>query len=171
MIYSVVGENNINNRGPLKIVTISHADAVTFYKSGYEVFVHGLSYIVGICNLMDSNSIDVFCNNGASGVNSLADFSKLPGGLMADKLSDRHNVMGWIGNTMNNKIRNAASHDGIEYISETQEIKCHYDPKDKSKVYKLPLIELAEMVYMQLLHIMELAILSYTIVSRSNTQR
>ena len=90
---------------------------------------------------------------------------------MENKLSDYQDIMGWIGNTMNNKVRNAVSHDGVEYNSETQTLNCHYDPADKNKVYKLQLIELCDMVYMQLLHIMEISILSYTIVTRINTKR
>ena len=90
---------------------------------------------------------------------------------MENKLSDYQNIMGWIGNTMNNKVRNAASHDGVEYNSETQMLNCHYDQTDRNKVYKLQLIELCDMVYMQLLHIMEITILAYTIVTRINTKK
>ena len=171
MIYSVVGEYCINNRGILNITTISHEDALELYKDGYEVFVHGLPYIVGIRNVMDGGSVNDFCYKSASGIKTLADFAKLPGGLMENKLSDYQDIMRWIGNTMNNKVRNAASHDGVEYNSETQTLNCHYDPTDKNKVYKLQLIELCDMVYMQLLHIMEISILSYTIVTRINTKR
>lgn len=171
MIYSVVGEYCINNRGILNITTISHEDAMVLYKDGYEVFVHGLPYIVGIRNVMDGGSVDDFCYKSASGIKTLADFAKLPGGLMENKLSDYQNIMGWIGNTMNNKVRNAASHDGVEYNSETQTLNCNYDQTDRNKVYKLQLIELCDMVYMQLLHIMEITILAYTIVTRINTKK
>ena len=171
MIYSVVGEYCINNRGILNITTISHEDAMVLYKDGYEVFVHGLPYIVGIRNVMDGGSVDDFCYKSASGIKTLADFAKLPGGLMENKLSDYQNIMGWIGNTMNNKVRNAASYDGVEYNSETQMLNCHYDQTDRNKVYKLQLIELCDMVYMQLLHIMEITILAYTIVTRINTKK
>lgn len=171
MIYSVVGENSIYDRGILNITTISHEDAMELYKDGYEVFVHGLPYIAGTRNIMDGGNVDKFSYKSASGIKTLADFAKLPGGLMEDKLSDCQDIMKWIGNTMNNKVRNAASHDGIEYDSETQTLSCHYDPADKDKVYKLQLIELCDMVYMQLLHIMEITIFAYTIVTRTNTEK
>ena len=83
---------------------------------------------------MDGGNVDKFSYKSASGIKTLADFAKLPGGLMEDKLSDCQDIMKWIGNTMNNKVRNAASHDGIEYDSETQTLSCHYDPADKDKV-------------------------------------
>lgn len=171
MIYSVVGENSIYDRGILNITTISHEDAMELYKDGYEVFVHGLPYIAGTRNIMDGGNVDKFSYKSASGIKTLADFAKLPGGLMEDKLSDCQDIMKWIGNTMNNKVRNAASHDGIEYDSETQTLSCHYDPADKDKVYKLQLIELCDMVYMQLLHIMEITIFAYTIVTRTNAEK
>lgn len=171
MIYSVVGENSIYDRGILNITTISHEDAMELYKDGYEVFVHGLPYIAGTRNIMDGGNVDKFSYKSASGIKTLADFAKLPGGLMEDKLSDCQDIMKWIGNTMNNKVRNAASHDGIEYDSEAQTLSCHYDPADKDKVYKLQLIELCDMVYMQLLHIMEITIFAYTIVTRTNAEK
>lgn len=170
MIFSVVGEYGIYNRGMLYMSTIAHRDAANFYKDGYEVFVKGLPYLVGVRNMMTNGCADLFSNAGMKGVDTLAAFAKLPGGLMEDKLSDDQYVVGWIGNTMNHKVRNAATHDELEYDSKTQILKCHYNSLDRKEVYSLSLIELCDMVYMQWLHIMELTLMAFTIVTRSKAE-
>ena len=170
MIFSVVGEYGIFNRGKLYLTTIAHDDAANLYKEGYEVFVKGLPYLVGIRNMMANGCVNQFSNAGMKGVDSLVAFAGLPGGLMEDKLADDNHVMGWIGNAMNHKVRNAASHDGLVYDPLSQTVECHYCPQKWDEMYRLPLIELCDMVYMQWLHIMEQALMAFMIQTRSNSE-
>ena len=56
---------------------------------------------------------------------------------------------------LNNRIRNAIQHKGDKFNATTQTIVYHYDTTDDSKVMEYRLIDVAYMVFLQLLHLLE----------------
>lgn len=166
MIYSSVGENNPEHRGDLMIVTLSCKEATDYYKDGYEVFAKGLKILVGLNNIVENGSIDTFVNPQLHSLAGITDFAKLKSGLMINQLSDYSTITNYLNGAMNNRVRNAASHDGIEYDASNQQAHCHFDATDKTKVFETNLISISRMCYLQLLHIMEATMLARKIVEK-----
>lgn len=104
------------------------------------------------------------------GVDTIDKFARLSGGKMLEHLIDYTTIYNYLDGTMNNKVRNAASHGegGMEYVALTQEVKCYFDDSDRSKHYDTSLIAICRMCYVQLLHIIEVTLLSRKIVKKVN---
>ena len=166
MIYADVGETDIT-RGNLNIVTIDHHSAIDYYADGYEVITHGLPFIVGLTNLLENGDTDKFVNTGMKGVLNLKMFSSLSGGLMEEKLVDYETINNYLLGSMERRLRNASIHKGIEYNPMTQEMECQFDIKNDDKVYNIRLIEVCHKTYIQLLHIIEIALLAYEILKKA----
>ena len=67
--------------------------------------------------------------------------------------------------SLDSKIRNSETHDDWEFDSETQ--ICRYEDQDNREVkIELPLLDVAFMTYIQLLHIMEINIIFNTMLQR-----
>lgn len=169
MIYSIVGVSDVGQRGDLKIVTISHKKATEIYSKGFETYAHALKIVVGLNNIIDNGSIDVFTNPKVGGVDTITKFANKSGGKMLEHVEDYTTIYDYLDGAMNNKVRNAASHgdSGIEYDPLTQKIKCYYDDSDKDKHYDTTLMTICRMCYIQLLHIMESTFLARKIVEKS----
>lgn len=86
---------------------------------------------------------------------------------MVNQLSDYTTISNYLDDAMNNRVRNAASHDGIEYDASNQQVHCHYDATDKTKVFETNLISISRMCYLQLLHIIEVTLLARKIVEKA----
>ena len=167
MIYSSAGVSDVQQRGDLKIVTISHKEACFWYVKGYEILVKGLKTLVGVNNLVENDDIDTFTNPKLGGVTTITKFAELSPGKMIEHLENYTTINDYLGGSLNNKVRNAAGHEGIRYNATNQHITCHYDPNDDSKVYELSLIALCRMCYVQLLHIIEITLLARKIVEKA----
>lgn len=169
MLFVCAGERNVRNRGDLKIVTISFKEAISFYKDGYEALIHGLKIIVGLNNLLENGDINLFTNPKLGDVDSITKFANKSGGKMLEHLEDYSSVSNYLGGSLNNKVRNAASHgeQGIEYTPETQAVRCFYDDSDRAKYYDTSLIEICRMCFLQLLHLMETTLVARIIVDKS----
>ena len=72
----------------------------------------------------------------------------------------------YLNGAMNNKIRNASTHNSISYDPITQEVLCYYNPADQSKVYNTTLMEICWLCYLQLLHIIDATLLARKIVEK-----
>ena len=167
MIYASVDNTGTANRGNLNIVTITHDNAVKYYTKGYEVLVHGLPLIVGLTNLLENGNIHKFVNLKMNGITDLKAFSSLSGGLMEEKLQDYNSVDNYLFGSMEHKLRNAGIHNGVKYEALTQNIECHYDLQNENKIYNTRLIEVCYKSYIQLLHILEITLLTYLIVKKT----
>lgn len=167
MIYSSVGESDLKRRGDLKTVTLSCKEATDYYKDGYEVFAKGLKILVGLNNIVENGSIDSFANPQLQSLAGITAFAQLKSGLMVNQLSDHTTISNYLDDAMNNRVRNAASHDGIEYDASNQQVHCHYDATDKTKVFETNLISISRMCYLQLLHIIEVTLLARKIVEKA----
>lgn len=167
MIYASAGVSDVQQRGDLKIVTISYKEAISCYVRGYEILIKGLKTIVGVNNLVENGNIDTFTNPKLGGITSITKFAELTGGKMIEHLENYVTINSFLDGALNNKVRNAAEHEGIRYDATNQHITCHYDTKDDSKVYELSLIALCKMCYIQLLHIIEITLLARKIVEKA----
>lgn len=167
MIYPNSGVSDISTRGNLNILTISYNSALGYYKKGFEIFYKGLRIIVGLTNIVENGSIDIFNNAAAKGISDINKFSSLSAGKMIDVLKNYKSLDAYLDGSFNNHVRNAATHAGIDYNPETQAIICYYDPKDHSKVYNTTLMEVSRMCFIQLLHIIETLFLAKEIVYRA----
>lgn len=169
MICASAGESNVVNRGDLKIVTISCKDALAYYQEGYETIVHGLKIVVGINNILENGDIDKFTNPKLGDVDTLTKFANKPGGKMLEHLSNYTSINKYLDGSINNKIRNAASHGegGVDYDPETQQLRCYYDDSDRAKYYDTSLMAVCRICYIQLLHIMETTLLARSIVEKA----
>lgn len=167
MIYASVGVSDVQQRGDLKIVTISNNDACSWYVKGYEVLIKGLKTFVGVNNIVENGDLDTFTNPKLGGVTTITKFAELSPGKMIEHVENYTNVNDYLDGSLNNKVRNAAEHEGISYDVTNQHIVCYYDPNDETKVYNLSLIALCRMCYIQLLHIIEITLLARKIVEKA----
>lgn len=168
MLYASAGIKNVAGNGDLKIVTIGCDDAMGMYKEGYEVFAHSLKILVGLNNLRESRNIDVFTNSGLSDVDSITKFAGKAAGKMIEVLEGNGAFMDYLDGSMNNKIRNAASHSGgIDYDPTTQHIECHYDATDDNKVYETTLMSVCRLCHVLILHLIETTLLARKIVEKA----
>lgn len=168
MIYASAGIKNVVESGDLKIVTIGCDDVMDMYREGYEVFVHGLKILVGLNNLRENKNIDVFTNSGLSDVNTITKFAGKAAGKMIEVLEENGAFIDYLDGSMNNKIRNAASHSGgIDYNPMTQHIKCYYDATDDSKVYETTLMSVCRLCHVLILHLIETTLLARKIVEKA----
>ncbi|MBP5422359.1 MAG: hypothetical protein J6Y78_07970 [Paludibacteraceae bacterium] len=168
MIYSSVGESNVAKRGDLKIVTISCSEVASMYSKGFETYTHALKIMVGLNNIVENGDIDKFTNPKVGGVDTIDEFARLTGGKMLEHLENYTTIYDYLDGAMNNKVRNADIHGGVEYLALTQEVKCYYDDSDRSKHYDTSLIAICRMCYVQLLHIIEVTLLARKIVEKVN---
>jgi hypothetical protein len=167
MIYASAGVSDVQQRGDLKIVTISYKEASSCYVRGYEVLIKGLKTLVGVNNLVENGNIDTFTNPKLGGITSITKFAELTAGKMIEHLENYATIYGFLDGSLNNKVRNAAEHEGIRYDVSNQHVVCHYDSNDDSKVYELNLIALCRMCYIQLLHIIEITLLARKIIEKA----
>lgn len=167
IIYLTSGLDTTQSRGDLKILTISHDEVINFYRSGYEILCKGLKVIVGIYNCIENDNVDIFKTSKSKEFNLKTLFANMSTGKMIEEIKEHKSINSYIGTMMNNKIRNAASHSGIKYFPENQKIECYYNPNDPTKVFDTTLMEVSYLSYVQLLHIMEITIVSREIVKRS----
>lgn len=168
MIYASAGIKDVAVNGDLKIVTVGCDDVMYIYKEGYEVFAHGLKILVGLDNFRENRNLDVFTNSGLSDVDTITKFAGKAAGKMIEVLEGNGAFMDYLDGSMNNKIRNAASHSGgIDYDPTTQHIKCHYDATDSSKVYETTLMSVCRLCHVLILHLMETTLLARLIVEKA----
>ena len=167
MIYASAGINDVAGNGDLKIVTIGCDDAMSMYKEGYEVFAHGLKILVGLNNIQENSNIDVFTNSRVRNVDSITKFAGKAAGKMIEVLEGNGDFMDYLGGSMNNKIRNAANHNGVKYDPITQHIECHYDATDDSKVYETTLMSVCRLCHILILHLIETTSLARQIVEKA----
>ena len=168
MIYASAGIKDVAGNGDLKIVTIGCDDAMGMYKEGYEVFAHGLKILVGLNNLRENRNIDVFTNSGLSDVDTITKFAGKAAGKMIEVLEGNGAFMGYMDGSMNNKIRNAASHSGgVDYDPITQHIDCHYDATNDSKIYETTLMSICRLCHVLILHLIETTLLARKIVEKA----
>ena len=167
-IYASAGIKDVVGNGDLKIATIGCDDAMDMYKEGYEVFAHGLKKLVGLNNLRENSNIDVFTNSGLSDVDTITKFAQKAAGKMIEVLEGNGAFMDYMDGSMNNKIRNAASHSGgVDYNPITQHIECHYDAKDDNKVYETTLMSVCRFCHVLILHLIETTLLARQIVEKA----
>ncbi len=168
MIYSCAGISDVTQKGDLMILTISHKEAISLYRNGYETFIHGLKIIVGLNNAFENGAIDVFSQPKVGGVDTITKFASLPGGKMLEHLNGYATITGYLDGALNNKVRNAASHGdgGIGFDGKTQKMTFYYDDLDRTKHYDTSLIDICRMCYLQLLHIIEATMLARRIVEK-----
>lgn len=167
-IYASAGINDVVGNGDMKIVTIGCDDAMGMYKEGYEVFAHGLKILVGLNNLQENSNIDIFTNSRVSDVDSITKFAGKTAGKMIEVLEGNGAFMDYLDGSMNNKIRNAASHGGgINYDPTTQHLKCYYDATDDSKVYETTLMSVCRCCHVLILHLIETTLLARQIVEKA----
>ena len=168
MIYASAGIKDVVENGDLKIATIGCDDVMDMYKEGYEVFAHGLKILVGLNNLRENSNIDVFTNSGLSDVDTITKFAGKAAGKMIEVLEGNGAFMDYMDGSMNNKIRNAASHSGgVYYDPITQHIECHYDATDDSKVYETTLMSVCRLCHVLILHLIETTLLARQIVEKA----
>ena len=86
-------------------------------------------------------------------------------GKMIEVLEGNVAFIDYMDGSMNNKIRNAASHSGgIDYDPITQCIECQYDATDDSKVYETTLMSVCRLCHVLILHLIETTLLARQIV-------
>lgn len=166
MIFPSVEEVDLVQEN-LNIVTIDYLCATKYYADGYEVLTHGLPLIVGLTNLMENGDVNKFANPGMKGITDLKGFSSMSGGLMEEKLKDYETINNYLKGSMERRLRNASIHNGLKYDPMTQTIKCYYDINNNDKIYNIRLIEVCYKTYIQLLHIIEIAMLTYEIIKKT----
>ena len=168
MIYASAGIKDVVEKGDLKIVTIGCDDVMDMYKEGYEVFAHGLKILVGLNNLRENSNIDVFTNSGLSDVDTITKFAGKAAGKMIEVLEGNGAFMDYMDGSMNNKIRNAASHSGgVYYDPITQHIECYYDATDDSKEYETTLMAVVRICHVLIVHLIETTLLARQIVEKA----
>ena len=166
IIYASAGVGNVKSRGDLKVVTISFDDAVDKYEEGYEIFANGLKIIAGLNNIVENGNINTFTNPKLGGAIGITEFASLSVGKMVEHLENYTTMADYLNGAMNNKIRNASTHNSITYDPITQEVLCYYNPADQSKVYNTTLMEICWLCYLQLLHIIDATLLARKIVEK-----
>lgn len=171
MIYASVGISDVTKYGDFKIVTISCDKVMDLYQEGYEVFAHGLKILVGLNNLQKNGDVDMFTNSRLCDIDTITKFASNSAGKMIEFLEEHNSFVEYLDGSMNNKIRNAASHSGgIDYETTTQHIKCHYDATDSNKVYETTLMSVCRHCHILILHLIETTLLARQIDEKATSQ-
>ena len=166
IIYSSASVSNIKSRGDLKVLTISFDDAVDKYEEGYEIFSNGLKILAGLNNIVENGNIDTFTNPKLGGNVGITEFASLSVGKMVEHIENYATIASYLNGAMNNKVRNASTHNNITYDPNTQKVLCYYNPADLSKVFNTTLMEICWLCYLQLLHIIDATLLARKIVEK-----
>ena len=162
MFYGVTGEYVIPHQEQLYLMTISHEEVNNDYRNGFEVLEKILPAFVGMANKLfrgDPNSFgkDLFY--------TLLDFVDRTVGARIGLILKDEVYSQYFKGSLDSKIRNSETHDDWEFDSETQ--ICRYEDQDNREVkIELPLMDVAFMTYIQLLHIMEITIIFNTMLQR-----
>ena len=168
MIYASAGIKDVEGNGDLKIVTIGCDDAMDLYKDSYEVLAHGLKILVGLNNFRENGDVDVFTNPRLGDVDTMTKFAGKAAGKMIEHVEGNASFMNYLDGSMNNKIRNAASHSGgIDYDVLTQHIVCYYDATDDSKTFETTLMSVCRLCHVLILHLLEATLLARKIVEKA----
>lgn len=141
----------------LAITTIDERTANDLYAQGYETLCHAVHVLVGIANIVYHGDINNFGinNNGKT----FQDYVLLNAGTKLNLLARYPEMISLLGNSYDNRIRNAISHNGVDRIDCNQVITYHYDSTDTGKTYQTSLIDVVSSVYMMLMHVIEIQVL------------
>ena len=166
MLYASRNQFITPHQESLYIATIDYKEVDELYQRGSESLDHILPLIAAILNLMKWDNPDNFGNSKMKGVNSIADFAKLPMGLKLDKLSDYEEMIDYIFGSLNSHIRNGIAHRGDRYNSKTQIVSYYYD-KDPTVHYDEQLLDVTFRCYLLLVKLLE-AVHLYSLVKYDN---
>ena len=105
-------------------------------------------------------------NNFGEGLTyTLSDFANRTVGARIGLIMKDDIYSQYFKGSLDSKIRNSETHDDCEFEPETQ--TCRYEDQDNGGVkIELPLMDVAFMTYIQLLHIMEITIILNTMLQR-----
>ena len=155
MAFAVKGKFNVPTGEDLYIMTVGYEEVDSWFASGYEALVHFLPVIVGLNNAYKNGDADKFVVDGKERGGTLEDYAKLDAFGRINAIRQDADLAAIYEPVLNNRIRNAIQHKGDKFNPTTQTIAYHYDTTDDSKVVEYKLIDVAYMVFLQLLHLLE----------------
>lgn len=139
----------------LYTMTVGYQKLDKWYADLFEALVHILPFVVGLNNAMKNGDADVFVVNGTQRSGALADFAKLNTAGRLTAINQDAALKETYEPILNNHIRNAIQHSGVNYQVQTQIVEYHYDTTNNQEHDEFRLIDVGFMVYMQLLHLLE----------------
>ena len=155
MSFAVKGVFKVPSGDELYIMTVGYTEVDSWFASCYEALVHFLPVIVGLNNAFKNGNVDKFVVEGVGYAGTLEDYAKLDASGRINAIRQDDDLAVIYEPVLNNRIRNAIQHKGDKYNVITQTIAYHYDTTDDSKVVEYRLIDVAYLVFLQLLHLLE----------------
>jgi len=155
MSFAVKGVFNVPSGEELYIMTVGYKEVDSWFASCYEALAHFLPFVVGLNNAYKNGDADKFVVDGLERAGILEDFAKLDASRRINAIRQDAELAAIYEPVLNNRIRNAIQHKGDKFNATTQTIVYHYDTTDDSKVMEYRLIDVAYMVFLQLLHLLE----------------
>lgn len=155
MSFAVKGVFNVPSGEELYIMTVGYKEVDSWFASCYEALAHFLPFVVGLNNAYKNGDADKFVVDGLERAGILEDFAKLDASGRINAIRQDAELAAIYEPVLNNRIRNAIQHKGDKFNATTQTIVYHYDTTDDSKVMEYRLIDVAYMVFLQLLHLLE----------------
>lgn len=158
MFYGTTGEYLPPRNNSMHILTATVEYINETFGRGYEVLVQILPFVIGLQNYLDNSDCNTFVVDGNKMPYALKDCMSLQAGALVQKLSQNRNLSDYFNGVLNTSIRNAIKHEDVEYDATSQTVK-YYANDNYEQYEECLLIDVAFMVYMQLLHIMEIVML------------
>lgn len=155
MSFVVKGKFDIPTQEDLYIMTVGYEELDGWFASSFEALVHYLPFAVGINNALKNGDADKFVVDGKQREGSLTDFAKLDAASRINAIKQDEDLSAIYEPVLNNRIRNAIQHKSDKFCSTSQTVAYHYDLTDESKKVEFKLIDVAYMVFLQLLHLLE----------------
>lgn len=163
MFYGVTGEYSLPHDPQLFLVTINYEEVNNDYRRGYEVLEKILPALVALENKLNRGDV----NNFGEGLKyTMSDYTKLTAGQKVGVLRNNDVLKNYFNGSLDNTIRNSETHEDSDFDAQNQ--TCRYvDLNNGNRVTEIPLMDVAFMTYIQLLHIMEISIVVNTILQKT----
>lgn len=169
MSFAAQGNFNVPSGQELYTMTVGYKKLNGWYTRCFEALVHGLPFIVALNNSARNGDADIFIVNGERISKNLKDFASLDGQCRINAIRQDAGLNVLLVPVLNNHIRNAVQHQGDVFQPMSQCIEYHYDPIDNTKHDDFRLIDVGFMVFMQLMHLLEVVLLFTSCEKRLRT--
>lgn len=157
LFYLSVGDFRDHHIPNAVINSISFDEAQNDYNESFDFMKEILPLLVGIANWGITGDFDNFpnMNGGMKGIGNVENYSKIPEGLMMDKIADYPQILSFLCGGINTNIRNGIAHNRFDINRNTQNIIYYPRANDNTYHYDIQLIDMCYLTIINLLHVME----------------
>lgn len=142
----------------LRITSVGYEECNDLYELLFETMGHALTFLVAMENAITNGDANDFKVPEGGKITTLAKFDTLSTGSKLSFIDDhRPLTRELLSSAFDIRIRNGIDHGGVEFDNETQTLLYHYGKTDETQPYARQLIDVGFDVYLQAVHVLEVA--------------